>query len=182
MRSSGIAPPSPTARPLADERALGHRRHRTGHCGDSPAGGEEAVRFVARQEYAREAQPPTLRIAPPAVGSYSWGGIYNTYFWVDPEHKLIGILATQLFPSGHLKLPEEFQRLTYAAMTAPFTHNGRPLAVTGKGKHDVIYSTLPLDPKLLVKGSNRTELLSDPEHHGIEVLQPGPALVVRCRK
>jgi CubicO group peptidase (beta-lactamase class C family) len=34
-----------------------------------------------------------------AVGSYAWGGFYNTGFWVDPEKKLVGVLMTQLFPS-----------------------------------------------------------------------------------
>lgn len=63
-----------------------------------------------------------------------------------------------------------------------FTLNGQPLAVAGAGRHDVIYSRVPLDPKLLKKGTNRIELLSDTEHHGIEILLPGPALLVRYRE
>jgi hypothetical protein len=35
---------------------------------------------------------------------------------------------------------------------------------------------------MLRKGPNRIELLSDTEPHGIEVLLPGPAIVVRSRK
>ena len=62
-----------------------------------------------------------------------------------------------------------------------FTLNGRPLAVAGSGKHDTIYSRVPLEPSWLVHGENRIELLSDTEHHGIEVLLPGPAIVVRSR-
>jgi CubicO group peptidase (beta-lactamase class C family) len=50
------------------------------------------------------------------VGSYSWGGIFYTYFWVDPKAELIGILMTQVYPSGHLKLREEVKRLTYEAL------------------------------------------------------------------
>ena len=30
-----------------------------------------------------------------SVGSFSWGGIFNTYFWVDPQEQLIGVLMTQ---------------------------------------------------------------------------------------
>ncbi len=63
-----------------------------------------------------------------------------------------------------------------------FTLNGHPLKIAGDGKHDVIYSRLPVEPALLRKGENRIELLSDTEHHGIEVLLPGPALVVRSAK
>jgi hypothetical protein len=63
-----------------------------------------------------------------------------------------------------------------------FTLNGRPLPVAGTGKHDVIYSRTALDPAWLQRGANRIELLSDTEHHGIEVLLPGPAIVVRTRR
>jgi hypothetical protein len=62
-----------------------------------------------------------------------------------------------------------------------FTMNGRPLPVAGSGKHDVIYSRRELDTRLLERGTNRIELRSDTEHHGIEVLMPGPALMVRRR-
>ncbi len=45
------------------------------------------------------------------VGTFGWGGIYYTVFWVDPQHELIGIMMTQIYPSSHLKLRDEFQRL-----------------------------------------------------------------------
>ena len=50
------------------------------------------------------------------VGSYSWGGIFYTYFWIDPQRRLFGIMMTQLHPSNHLKLREEIKRLTYDAL------------------------------------------------------------------
>lgn len=51
-----------------------------------------------------------------SVGSFSWGGIFNTYFWVDPQEQLIGVLMTQLFPYDHLDLREQFKRLTYESI------------------------------------------------------------------
>ena len=60
-----------------------------------------------------------------------------------------------------------------------FTFNGRPVPVAATGKHDVIYSRRELDPRLFERGTNRIELRSDTEHHGIEVLMPGPAIMVR---
>ena len=33
-----------------------------------------------------------------ASGSWSWGGIVNTYFWVDPVHGLAAVLMLQLAP------------------------------------------------------------------------------------
>ena len=51
-----------------------------------------------------------------SVGSYSWGGIFNTYFWVDPQEELIGLLMTQLFPYDHLDLRTAFKKLAYDAI------------------------------------------------------------------
>jgi len=64
-------------------------------------------------------------------------------------------------------------------VSEPFTLNGRPLPVAGKGDHEVLYSVVNLEPDLLRKGDNVIVVDSDTEHHGIEVLLPGPALVVR---
>ncbi|MDH7571855.1 MAG: hypothetical protein QHJ73_19920, partial [Armatimonadota bacterium] len=61
----------------------------------------------------------------------------------------------------------------------PFTLNGHPLTVAGEGRHDVLYRVVPLQPTMLRQGENEIAVLSDTEHHGIEVLSPGPALVIR---
>ncbi|MBN2326437.1 MAG: hypothetical protein JXR73_04720 [Candidatus Omnitrophica bacterium] len=63
----------------------------------------------------------------------------------------------------------------------PFTLNGHPLPAAGTGAHDVLYSILPIDPSILKQGANIIEALSDTEHHGIEILLPGPALIIRIR-
>lgn len=52
-----------------------------------------------------------------SAGTYSWGGIFSTYFWVDPEKKLIGVMMTQLYPSGHLTLTNDFKKLAYESLT-----------------------------------------------------------------
>lgn len=62
-----------------------------------------------------------------------------------------------------------------------FTLNGTPIEVANKGKHDVLYRQIVIDPKILKRGTNRIELLSDTEHHGLEVLLPGPALIIRSK-
>jgi CubicO group peptidase (beta-lactamase class C family) len=51
-----------------------------------------------------------------SVGTFSWGGIFNTYFWADPKERLIGMMMTQLYPSGHLTLAADFKKLAYAAL------------------------------------------------------------------
>ena len=67
------------------------------------------------------------------------------------------------------------------ATPEPFTLNGRALAVAGGGRHDVLYRIVPVDPRLLRRGANEVRVLSDTKHHGIEVVLPGPALMVRSR-
>jgi CubicO group peptidase (beta-lactamase class C family) len=52
---------------------------------------------------------------PASVGSYSWGGFYNTGFWVDPQNKLVGVLMTQIYPSD-FTLQGDFKKLAYAAL------------------------------------------------------------------
>ena len=57
-----------------------------------------------------------VRRTPASVGSYSWGGIFNTFFWADPEKQLAGVLMTQVYPSGHPSLRGDFQKLAYEAL------------------------------------------------------------------
>jgi CubicO group peptidase (beta-lactamase class C family) len=51
-----------------------------------------------------------------SVGSYSWGGFFYTYFWVDPQKELIGVLMTQLYPAGHLSLRNDFKKRAYESL------------------------------------------------------------------
>lgn len=53
---------------------------------------------------------------PGSVGTYSWGGIYNTYFWVDPEEELFALLMTQITPFNYRKLSERYRVMVYQAI------------------------------------------------------------------
>lgn len=61
----------------------------------------------------------------------------------------------------------------------PIDLNGVPVDASGSGRHDFIVSRIPIDPGILFPGEQKISLLSDTEHHGIEVALPGPALVLR---
>lgn len=62
----------------------------------------------------------------------------------------------------------------------PFKINGYPYAITsGRANHDVVHTDVEVNPAHLKPGANTLTLLSDTDHHGIEVLLPGPCLVVR---
>jgi hypothetical protein len=53
-----------------------------------------------------------------SMGTFSWGGIFNTYFWVDPEKQMVGILMTQLYPYDQLSLRDDFKCLSYEALVS----------------------------------------------------------------
>jgi CubicO group peptidase (beta-lactamase class C family) len=58
----------------------------------------------------------TRREALLPAGSYSWGGLFYTFFWVDPKNEVCGVLMTQLFPADGVKLREEFVKAVYAGL------------------------------------------------------------------
>jgi putative heme-binding domain-containing protein len=51
-----------------------------------------------------------------SIGTFSWGGIFDTYYWADPQQQLIGVLMTQVFPNDHLTTRADFKRLTYESV------------------------------------------------------------------
>ncbi|MGB1068972.1 MAG: serine hydrolase, partial [Henriciella sp.] len=55
-------------------------------------------------------------MSPGSAGMFSWGGMANTFFWIDPEEELIAIQATQMMPSGNYPIRPQFQQLVYAAI------------------------------------------------------------------
>jgi len=56
-----------------------------------------------------------------SAGSLTWAGIYNTYYWLDPQKRVAGIILTQILPfADHqtLKLYGEFEAAVYGALKA----------------------------------------------------------------
>jgi len=51
-----------------------------------------------------------------SAGSLSWGGIYNTYFWLDPARSITGVILMQFLPFADRKalaLYDTFERGVY---------------------------------------------------------------------
>jgi CubicO group peptidase (beta-lactamase class C family) len=55
-------------------------------------------------------------MTPGSPGTFSWGGLANTFFWIDPVEEVIAIQATQMIPSGCYPIRPQFQQLVYAAI------------------------------------------------------------------
>jgi CubicO group peptidase (beta-lactamase class C family) len=52
---------------------------------------------------------------PGSVGEFGWGGAAKTYYWVDPQEELVGILMTQ-FMVGFEFPEKDFRVLAYQAL------------------------------------------------------------------
>jgi methyl acetate hydrolase len=54
-----------------------------------------------------------------AANSLTWGGLANSYFWIDPTRKVTGVWATQLLPFYDARAVaafEDFERGVYASL------------------------------------------------------------------
>jgi CubicO group peptidase (beta-lactamase class C family) len=96
----------------------------TGFVEDRGAGAIERRRFLPRRRdplglgYMLNMQPgPNGRSA----GTVSWGGIFNTYYWIDPSKRVTGLIMTQILPFADpraLKLYGQFERAVYETLKA----------------------------------------------------------------
>jgi CubicO group peptidase (beta-lactamase class C family) len=56
-----------------------------------------------------------------SAGSYGWGGLYNTYFWVDPVAGLAAVVMMQVSPFSRpacIEVCERFERAVFSALEA----------------------------------------------------------------
>ena len=59
---------------------------------------------------------PADTAAAGSLGDFGWGGMADTYCWVDPQQQLIGILMQQYLPSLHHAGRQEFRDCVYRAL------------------------------------------------------------------
>jgi CubicO group peptidase (beta-lactamase class C family) len=53
---------------------------------------------------------------PGSVGEFGWAGAANTYFWIDPQEELIGVLMAQFQPDGFFPVTPDFRVAAYQAI------------------------------------------------------------------
>jgi len=49
-------------------------------------------------------------------GTFGWGGMFGTYFRIDPVEKMVFIYMTQSFETYDLKLSDKFRSLVYESI------------------------------------------------------------------
>lgn len=60
--------------------------------------------------------PQGSAFSPRPEGSYSWGGMFSSSYWIDPKEKIVAQLFLQLYPNSHSDIHEKFKVLTYQAL------------------------------------------------------------------
>lgn len=58
----------------------------------------------------------TAALYPPGEGSYNWGGMFATSYWVDPKQKLVGLVYRNIWPTSYWELDQKFKALVYQAV------------------------------------------------------------------
>jgi CubicO group peptidase (beta-lactamase class C family) len=56
---------------------------------------------------------------PGSVGSFTWSGVWGTYFWVDPAEQLVAVQLIQVAPGKSGPISQTFRNLTYGAFLIP---------------------------------------------------------------
>jgi hypothetical protein len=155
-----------------------------------PAQKNVAVRAFIRFKEAPDlvyvtAASPTLTIPDRANATVA---LYTSHdlpesFWSRANQKKTCHIAIDVEPSRIERAELLTVTWTGGAGTVKdyFQLNGKHFPVADGSKHIPVFTRLPVEPSLLKRGDNTIELLSDTEHHGIEVIYPGPALMVRYR-
>jgi len=62
--------------------------------------------------------PKTTGKLGESEGSFEWGGIFGTTYWVDPKEGIVALLYTQKYPNSNSDLQDKFRTLVYQALTS----------------------------------------------------------------
>jgi CubicO group peptidase (beta-lactamase class C family) len=59
---------------------------------------------------------PETSLVPGSVGTFGWGGLWGTRFWIDPAQRLIAIQMIQVAPDEIARYSRALRYLAYAAL------------------------------------------------------------------
>jgi CubicO group peptidase (beta-lactamase class C family) len=86
----------------------------------------KTVELILTDQHIKETKPFGLGFAletesvdyqqPFSVGSFSWGGAFNTQYWADPKEKMIGLIFTNIYQTRYGNIGDKFKALTYQSI------------------------------------------------------------------
>ena len=53
---------------------------------------------------------------PLSVGSFFWGGMFSSTYWIDPKEKIVAQLFINQYPMSHGEIHDKFKAMVYAAL------------------------------------------------------------------
>ena len=54
--------------------------------------------------------------SPVSPGSYEWGGMFSSTYWVDPKEKIVAQVFVNQYPHTHEEIHEKFKELVYKSL------------------------------------------------------------------
>jgi CubicO group peptidase (beta-lactamase class C family) len=54
--------------------------------------------------------------SPMSVGSFGFGGFWDTYGWADPKGDFVAVLLLQMYPGNKYQIHEKFKTITYGVI------------------------------------------------------------------
>jgi CubicO group peptidase (beta-lactamase class C family) len=54
---------------------------------------------------------------PVGLGSYTWGGMFATHFWIDPKNKLVVVFMRNIWPTQDWDFEDRIKPVIYQALT-----------------------------------------------------------------
>jgi len=54
--------------------------------------------------------------SPLSPGSFSWGGMFSSSYWIDPKEKIVAQLFINQYPHSHGEIHNKFKAVLYGAM------------------------------------------------------------------
>jgi CubicO group peptidase (beta-lactamase class C family) len=54
--------------------------------------------------------------SPVSPGSFAWGGMFSSSYWIDPKEKIVAQLFLNQYPQSHGEVHDKFKVLVYQAL------------------------------------------------------------------
>ena len=58
----------------------------------------------------------TVVNSPVSLGTFSWGGMFSSQYWIDPTEKIVAQFFLQQFPNSHGDIHDKFKAIVYSAI------------------------------------------------------------------
>lgn len=58
----------------------------------------------------------SVAVSPLSPGTFAWGGMFSSSYWIDPKEKIVAQLFLNQYPQSHGEIHDKFKVLVYQAL------------------------------------------------------------------